>query len=359
MVLEDCFRRSSAITRIRLPPLGPLMDGFSDRLVAQQFSRPVIRQRIGQVSHFNQCLRRGGIEDWREVHGVHAERFLVRHPPHCRCRQGQQSGRAGIASTVQALQTYLSLMGSTALLPMPPATSSSPLLQHYFDYLRGEWQLAPTTCQTHRICLLPFLDVLGEPITERIAQLLPEQVLDFFTHQIRAGAPGLPQSLQSVLRSFLHYCRQEGYLERDLSGALPPIRSYRYAGVPGGISEEGARRTLNGIDRTTPLGRRDFAIILLLYTYGVRGGQVRGLRLQDIAWRDSRIRFPATKGGKEVLVPLTDEVGDSLLAYLRHARRPTSYPEVFLITHAPYHLLRSPSTVSVLVAQHELRSIYR
>jgi integrase len=163
--------------------------------------------------------------------------------------------------------------------------------------------------------------------------------------------PSLPRSLQSVLRSFLRFCRQEGHLDCDLTGALPPIRGYRLAGVPRGISEEDARKTLNCIDRASPVGQRDFAIILLLYTYGVRGAQVRALQLQDIAWRDGRIRFPATKGGKEVVVPLTDEVGDSLLAYLQHARPPTSYPEVFLTTYAPYHPLRSPSTVSVLVTQ--------
>ncbi len=82
--------------------------------------------------------------------------------------------------------------------------------------------------------------------------------------------------------------------------------------MPRGISDADACKTLAGIDRTTPLGLRDFAIIMLLHTYRVRGSQVRALRLQDIEWRDNRIRFPATKGGKEVVVPLTDEVGNSL-----------------------------------------------
>ena len=351
MVLEDCFRRPSAIARFRLPPLGPLLDGFCEWLHAQGFSLHVLRQRIWQTSHFNRCLRRWDIEDWRDVRGAHAERFLVRHLPHCRCWQGQQSSRAGIASTVRALLAYLSQQGSTASFTVLPAASNPPVLQQYLDYLRGERQLAQTTCQVHRACLVPLFDALGEPVMERIAQLSPEQVLDFFTRQVSTGAPSLPPSLQSVLRSFLRFCRQEGYLDRDLTGALPPIHSYRLADVPRGISEQNAYQTLSCIDRTTPVGQRDFAIILLLYTYGVRGGQVRALQLQDVAWRDNRIRFPATKGGKEVVVPLTEEVGDSLLAYLRHARPPTRYPQVFLTTHAPYHPLRSPSTVSVLVAQ--------
>jgi integrase len=159
---------------------------------------------------------------------------------------------------------------------------------------------------------VPFLDELGEPLAERIVHLSPRQVLDFFTRHTCNRAPSLPRQLQGSLRSFLRFCRQEGYLERDLTWAIPPIHSYKLSGVPRGISDGDARKTLAGIDRTTPLGLRDFAIIQLLHTYGVRGSQVRALRLQDIEWRDNRIRFPATKGSKEVVVPLTDEAGNSL-----------------------------------------------
>jgi len=105
------------------------------------------------------------------------------------------------------------------------------------------------------------------------------------------------------------------------------------------------------IDRTTSVGRRDYAIIRLLYTYGVRGGQVRALMLDDIAWRDNRIRFPAAKGGKAVIVPLTDEAGEALLDYLRHARPASPQPEVFLTVAPPHRALRIPSTVTVLVVQ--------
>ena len=77
MILEDFFRRPSAIVRYRLPPLGPQMDGFCEWLHAQGFSRDVTRQRIWQASHFNQCLRRWGIQDCQNIHGSHAEQFIL------------------------------------------------------------------------------------------------------------------------------------------------------------------------------------------------------------------------------------------------------------------------------------------
>ncbi|NOR40470.1 MAG: tyrosine-type recombinase/integrase [Gammaproteobacteria bacterium] len=352
MILEDYFRRPSAIARYRLPPLGPLMDGFCEWLHAQGFSRDVMRRRIWQVSHFNQCLRRWGIQDCQKILASHTEQFIDRHLPHCRCRHGMRYGRRDIESTIRSVIDFLSQQGFITSGVLPTDATIPPVLQHYLDYLRRERNLAQNTIRAHRTCIAPLLDELGEPLTERIAHLLPEQLLDFFTRHTRSRPPSLSRHLQGSLRSFLRFCRQEGYLERDLTGIIPPIHSYKLSGVPRGISGADARKTLAGIDRTTSLGLRDFAIILLLHTYGVRGSQVRALRLQDIEWRDNRIRFPAAKGGKEVVVPLTDEVGNSLLDYLRDGRPAAPYPEVFLINQAPCRPLRSPSAVSVLVALH-------
>jgi integrase len=137
-----------------------------------------------------------------------------------------------------------------------------------------------------------------------------------------------------------------------LAEAIPRLRTYKLSGVPRAISEEDAEKVLLSIDRTTPVGRRDFAIIQLLYTYGVRGGQVRALQLQDVEWRQSRIRFRSHKRGKEVVVPMTDQVGEALLEYLRHGRPDAPYQEVFLTAHAPVRPMKSPAAMSLLVGHH-------
>ncbi len=89
--------------------------------------------------------------------------------------------------------------------------------------------------------------------------------------------------------------------------------------------------------------------MLLLYTYGVRGGQVRALRLADINWAQNQILFKASKYGKDSLLPLTDEVGEGLLDYLQNSRPAYSYPHVFLTSRAPYHPLPRSSSLSAIV----------
>jgi integrase len=85
------------------------------------------------------------------------------------------------------------------------------------------------------------------------------------------------------------------------------------ATVPRGLSEEQAQQALRGIDRTTPVGRRDYAVLQLLFSYGMRGAQVRALRLEEIDWAQDQILFRASKHGKDVRLRLPPEVGESLL----------------------------------------------
>ncbi len=245
---------------------------------------------------------------------------------------------------------YLSERG-LVLVTSPPSAPYEKLLQEYLDYLKDNRYLADTTIKQHARYLTPFLEELGVASVECLCKLSPEQVLALFTKHAQDRGTSLRRCLQGVLRLFLRFCFQQGYLQRDLAEVVPPIRSYKLSDAPRGISEEDARKTLQCIDRTTPGGLRDFAIIQLLHSYGVRGGQVRALRLDDIHWRDNRIRFRAHKGGKEVIEPLTEEVGESLLAHLRHGRPRAPHPEVFLTALQPFKPLRNPSTVTVMVTQ--------
>ncbi|HUF08555.1 MAG TPA: site-specific integrase [Rhodothermales bacterium] len=92
---------------------------------------------------------------------------------------------------------------------------------------------------------------------------------------------------------------------------------------------------LEGVDRRTPVGKRDYAILLLLVTYGLRAGEVAGLRLDDIHWRNDRLRIPERKAGHSTAYPLSSIVGEAILDYLKHGRPQTKLRHVFLRIMAP------------------------
>ena len=163
-------------------------------------------------------------------------------------------------------------------------------------------------------------------------------------------------SMQWALRTFLHFCVREGYVSSGLDHAVPRLRTYRLARVPHGLSEVQAQAVLESVDRGTDGGRRDYAILTMLHTYGVRGGQIRALQLNDIRWSQDQILFRATKGGKDSLLPLTSQVGESLLDYLQNARPRCAFPEVFLTCQAPYRPLAASSTLTSIVSKHIRRA---
>jgi site-specific recombinase XerD len=355
MALEDFFCSRSALRRYRLPPLGPEMDEFFEWLRRHGYSRHVVRCYVWQVSSFNLYLRRRRIKDSREVQRSLAERFIRNHLARYRRGACSKSNHNETAAAVRCFLKYLSSRGilrACVEIPRP----YQKLLEDYLTYLKRERKLAQKTIQVRRRHLIPFLEDLGaDAVPDRLRNVHPEKVQSFLAKS-RAGSRAISRATQATLRTFFRFCIQHGYLKHDLAQAVPAIRTYKLSGIPRGVSEDDARKILLSIDRTTPTGRRDFAIIQLLYTYGVRGCQVRGLKLQDIEWRQSRIRFSGYKGGKEVVEPLTHEVGDSLLDYLRHGRPDCKDAEVFLTAIAPFQPLKASTNVSTMVGERMRRA---
>jgi integrase len=195
-----------------------------------------------------------------------------------------------------------------------------------------------------------FLEWLGPEATpEGLLRLSSDRIEDFFISYAQSMGRSARHSMQSALRTFLRFCVHNGYIEQPLDRAVPTLRTYKLATVPRGLSDGEAQQVLRLINRNSHVGRRDYAIVLLLYTYGIRGGQVRALHLEDIDWAQNQILFKASKHGKDSLLPLTDEVGEGLLDYLQNSRPAYPCPHVFLTSRAPYHPLPHSSSLSAIV----------
>jgi len=105
-----------------------------------------------------------------------------------------------------------------------------------------------------------------------------------------------------------------------LDKQIDTARVYREEQLPRALSWETVQALLQAIDRTTPSGTRDYAIFLLIATYGLRGCDIVALTLDDVAWRSRRLRIQQRKTGRLIWLPLTDEVATALLDYLRRGR---------------------------------------
>jgi site-specific recombinase XerD len=197
------------------------------------------------------------------------------------------------------------------------------VIDEYIKWLKDYHNSAPGTLMLRKQYLGQFLDWLGAgSIT--LLTLSADQIETFFLSYCRDHGRAARRSMQATLRTFFRFCFSQGYTLRELAEIVPTLRAYKLDKIPRGINEEDAQRLLSTMNRNSNTAKRDYAITQLLYTYGIRGGQLRALRLKDIDWQQSQIRFAALKHGKDILQPLTDEVGESLLDYLQHARPESS-----------------------------------
>ena len=137
------------------------------------------------------------------------------------------------------------------------------------------------------------------------------------------------RDLGGTVRVFLRYLHREGLVRTDLSATIESPQAYRLADVPRSITWDEVRRVLDGVDRRSRQGKRDYAILVLLVTYGLRAREVSALTLDDLDWRQERLRVPERKAGHSTAYPLSTVVGEALLDYLQHGRPTTTDRRVF------------------------------
>ena len=154
----------------------------------------------------------------------------------------------------------------------------------------------------------------------------------------------------SCLRSFLHYLHSAKRIDRDLAAAVSSPSLYQFEDIPRAFTEPQIEAVLETARRDrSPTGLRDYAMLLMLATYGLRSGEVVRLRLEDIEWREERLRVRQSKTGVESFLPLMPAVGEALVNYLKDGRPQTERREVFLRVRAPFGPLAGPASFATVI----------
>ena len=351
MELEQVFTCPRTLNKLRTGPLASLLEGFCRWVLTEGFARNCIRTHLSNLSHFNEYLAKATTRPRTVVTAKDVEGFFEVYPSICRNRGPLENHLRLVRHSINRFITYLCLKG--IFDPLVQAPIYQALLDGYLQWLSYYQHAADGTIKIRAHSITRFLQWLGPQATvQGLGRLTPERIEIFFLAHAHAMGQAERRSMQSALRTFLRFCLQQGYFQHRLDRAVPTLRTYKLSTVPRALTEEQALRVIDAVDTSTHSGRRDYAILQLLYTYGVRGGQLRALRMDDIRWADNQILFRASKNGKDSLLPLSVEVGQSLLDYLRYARPRYSYPQVFLTCRAPYHPLAHSSSLSAIVDRH-------
>jgi site-specific recombinase XerD len=348
-MLENWYKEKRSILDFRRGPLGPHFDGFSDYLKERGYTVAYGKRLLGTCCQFNAFLIEQGISRCSKLSEAMTEPFLEAFLAFAPTTHARFLPRLKALAALKHLFTYLSI-AKVSMLPKPERVRKPYhwLLDRYLQHRRSEGNVTEMTVRRYERLLTAFLEALGKDAQRKRFKRLQPEKLEAFLKQHLQNSTENPRYLVSALRQFFRYCAVQRLLPIDFSGLIPPVRRYRHASLPKGMADSDLERVLTSIPQDTPVGARDYAILVLLMAYGIRGVSTAQLLLDDIDWQHSRIRIRAQKGGKEVLLPLIGAVGEAIVRYLPHRYSQSPYREVFLSAQAPFRPLRS-GAISMIV----------
>ncbi len=333
-MLESSFQKHGTSKRFPDPPAAELQT-FTTSLIEQGYPDVTVRVKVKLVMSFGEWLKRNrlAVTDLAEPL---VEAFLKRKH---RMRKGD----------LRTLQQFLEHLRTQNVVPTRSLPcDKSPLahiLNRYETYLRIERGLVSHTILEYQFFVRKFLldRFRGRPLF-----LKALKASDISGFVLRHTPSKRAQLMTTAFRSFFRFLLEKGELQADLAASVPTVANWRLSTVPKYLTPKEVDLVLKACDRRTAVGRRDYAILLLLARLGLRAGEVVALQLEDIHWRAGEILVRG-KGLLHDRMPLPADVGGALASYLRRDRPPCQSRRVFVCTKAPRRGFAGPSTLTTIV----------
>jgi len=316
--------------------LEPHLFDCTQQLSGQGYTSLSIKGYIDSISHFGTWLNKQGIF----IKDVNSEIISNFAKHHCYCPGARRTHNISkkYVARIQKFIIYLdhqrvfntSFVNLKKSLPLPLVKFSN------FLHLRG---LSIKTIKRYTHSIRIILPMIGNETKDYNAKRIRKTVYELSKHYSPAGL----KSITTSLRNYLRFLAIEELCVPDLDKAVPAVANWSLSSMPKYITEEEIEQVINSCDVNTSKGLRDRAVILLLSRIGLRAGDIVEMKLNHINWQDSVLHLFG-KGRREDCLPLPQDAGDAILAYIEKARPLINTTRIFYvlmhrIVHLPHQLL--------------------
>jgi len=312
-------------------------------LSEQGYVRYTVFKKIKVISKLSQWLQRKQLSI-KDLDEVKVKKFIC----YLKKRNCLQFGNW---ATLKQFINFLQEENIIAAPVVKPGDSEIEIIENSFsNFLKKERGLSKSTMDRYLPTIRLFLiERFGEK-NIFLDKLRPTDITGFILRHAHIMSIGSTQSMITALRSFFSFLYQRGQIPTNLAAAVPFVSKWRYAPVPKFLQPEQVKRILETCDQKTPMGKRNYAILLLLSRLGLRAGEIANIELEDISWEAGEIMVKG-KSKREQKLPLPDDVGKAIAAYIRYGRPRCTCRKVFIRTKAPIHGFLSSVNVCIIVRQ--------
>lgn len=330
--------------RLQAGPVAAVMVELIDWLVEQGYAATTQRNLVRAAARLGSWMLAEGftfddLDAQRVIQMVREDN--QHHPEH-------RSANENVSAVVRFLEATGRLRSAPVSLGQPGPAEAC--LAQWLGFLEVEHGQGPSWVGKARRLGEAFLSLIcdldGVLCWERVDVAMAN---DFLGRVIAGYSSSMAQCSAALLRGLLTWSAANGWIDEQVAvGVLSPRRVR--TGLPKGLTVSEVAALKNAVDLETPTGRRDIAVIIMLSRLGVRAGEVAGLKLEDIDWREPSIRVVG-KGGRVLVLPMPVDVGEALVDYLRIRRADPGERGVFIRSMPPLRVL-GRAGITEIVSKH-------
>jgi integrase/recombinase XerD len=328
---------------------------LKSHLQAERYAAETVIRCMNGARHFLADLKKQHVEV-AAARPAHVEQYLKQRLRRYRQRHGHlPSYKSWRCLQNDGIRMLLGLVQGQWPPIVVPVTHAEILRREtceaYAGWLSSSCGRSPGTVFNRCAEACRFLDWSGEGATrETLATLTLVDVDAYLKNRAHSLRRSTLRRVAGEIRGFLRWLHMTKHMIHDLSTTVIAPSLYAFENIPSTVRAEDVKKILTLTKRdSTPKGIRDYVILMLLSTYGMRAGEITALRLDDVDWRKEIIRISHSKTGATSYLPLLPEVGEAMLKYLRKSRPLTAFREVFIRCYAPYCPFKEGSSLYRMV----------
>ncbi len=336
-MLHIYYSKPQTIDRIRAHWLGEPVERYVTWMHDRGYAARNVFARVPILLRFGAYAKAHGAQVWSDL-PPHIPGFtndwVCERGKNCRTERAKKCVANSVRGPIeQMLRLVLPEFTQTGRSRSFPFSDEAP---GFLVHLRDERGLRPATVVSYRQFLHHLEDYLKEIRARSVKDLSPAILSAFVTARSNGWGMSMVGGLCGILRVFVRYLFREKFVAQDLSQSVESPKKYRLSTIPRSITWAEVERMLAAVERRSASGKRDYAILLLLVTYGLRSREVAALTLDDIDWERQRLRVPERKAGHSTAYPLSPIVGEAIVDYLKNGRPQKADRHVFYGVLAPW-----------------------